>query len=166
MLSKKLTNSCWLLTSSLGTHTALVWQRGDAFISSHRTDRTYANLEEIAREFAEPLTEKSEIKEEIISRVLEYPTRHTTAFDISAEPFPTYKSKENSSVTFAAGYWVIHFNGAYRITLSPKVSTLDDLCVGPFLDKFSANVSLNTCNKQKETDKIISTYGEQDVQES
>ena len=156
MFSKKLTNSCWLLTSQLGHHVSLVWQRDDLFISSHKPDRTYSSLTEIASEFAEYLTEKNIDKEEVTNKILNYPIKHNTSFEISEAPYITYKSKEGSNTIFAAGYWVIHYNGAYRVGLSPKVITLDELCQGPFMDKFSANVSLNVINKRKATEEIIS----------
>ena len=164
MFSKQLSDSCWILTSALGHHVALVWQRDDLFISSHKSDRTYNSLHEIASEFSEYLTEKSADKEEVINKVLDYPIKHDKAFDISESPYPTYKSKENSNITFAAGYWVMHVNGGYRVSLSPKVSTLDELCQGPFMDKFSANVSLTSTNKRKATNEIISEYKDENDQ--
>jgi len=156
MFSKKLTNSCTLLTSQLGHHIALVWKRGDHFISSHKPEKTYKSLEEISTEFAEQLTEKTSDKEEAINQVLNYPIKHDSAFEISDTPYPTYKSKENSNVVFAAGWWIVHFSTAYRVGLSPKVSTLDELCQGPFKDKISANINLNVINKRKATEEIIS----------
>ena len=162
MFSKKLTDNTFLLTSQLGHHVALVWKRDNNFISSHRSDKVYESLNEIASEFAEYLTEKSTDKEEVTNKLFNYPVKHDTQFDISENPFPTYSSKEGSKVVFAAGYWVIHYNGAYRVGLSPKLSTLDDLCQGPFLDKFSANISLNQLNKRKASEEILSEHrGEQ-----
>lgn len=155
MFSKKLTDNTYILTSQLGHHISLVWKRDEIFISSHKPDRTYNSLKEIATEFAEYLTEKSTDKEEIINHIFNYPIKHDTQFEITNTTYPTYKSKEGSNVVFAAGYWVIHYNGAYRVGLSPKVSTLDELCQGPFLDKFSANVSLNVINKRKATEEIF-----------
>lgn len=153
MFSKKLTDHTYLLTSQLGNHVALVWQRGDLFVSSHKSNVTYNSLDEIAYEFAETLIEKSTDKEEIINDVLGYPIKHTEAFEISDIPYPIYKNKENSNVVFAAGYWVLHNNDAYRVGLSPKVSTIDEMCQGPFKDKFSANVSLNNISKRKDYDE-------------
>jgi hypothetical protein len=158
MLSKKLTNNTWLLTSDLGHHVSLVWKREDSFISSHNPKKLYKNLEEISTEFAEQLTEKVVDKDEATSMVLDYPTKHDVAYEISGSPYPTYKTKENSNVIFAAGYWILHFNGTYRLAISPKISTLDELCQGPYRDKFTANVNLTTINKRKATEEIISNY--------
>jgi len=160
MISKKLTNNTYLLTSQLGHHVALVWKRDNSFISSHKSDRTYESLQEIATEFAENLTEKVIEKEEGSNKLFNYPVKHDTQFDISENPYPTYSSKEGSKVVFAAGFWVIHYNGAYRVGLSPKVSTLDEQCQGPFLDKFSANVSLNQLIKRKASEEILTEHKE------
>jgi hypothetical protein len=155
MFAKPLTQNTWLLTSELGHHISIVWRREDVFVSTHNNERVYQNLKQISDEFAETLVEKINDKEVSTYEVLGYPTKHDAAYEITEGKFPTYKSKEGSTVVFAAGWWVLHYNGAYRVGLSPKVSTLDDLCVGPHKDKFSANVTLNTVNKRKMSDERL-----------
>ena len=161
MFAKPLTQNTWLMTSDLGHHISIVWRRENVFVSTHNHEKIYQSLKQIADEFAETLQEKNTEKEESISEVLGYPIKHSVAFEISEIPYPTYKSKEGSAVTFAAGWWVLHYNGAYRVGLSPKVSTIDELCAGPHKDKFSANVTLNTTNKRKISDERLSEIKEQ-----
>lgn len=160
MFAKPLTQNTWLLTSELGHHVSIVWQRENVFVSTHNNEKIYDSLNQIAAEFAETLIEKNNEKEESINEVLGYPIKHDVAFDITEGKYPTYKTKEGSAVVFAAGWWVLHYNGAYRVGLSPKVSTLDDLCVGPHKDKFSANIALNTTNKRKISDERLTEIKE------
>ena len=149
MKARELTENTWLLTNDLNQHISLVFKRENIFISTHSAE-SYDNLEQIAKEFSEKLIISKNFKEETTIDVLGFPIKHSKAFDITAEPYPTYSTTEGSKVRFAAGWWVVPFESGFRSGMSPKTTTLTADSSGPFKTRFDANVTLNNLAKRKE----------------
>lgn len=157
MIAKQLTSNTWLLTLDIGQHFSIVLKRNDQFLSFHDLTKLYDSLEQIAKERHERLIVK-EIKKEIafVNDINGYPVKHTAAlFNIKQGKIPSYKIRESSNVEYAAGWWVIPFDGGIRTSLSPKLSTLTETSIGPFKTKFDADSALSN---KKSSDNITNTY--------
>lgn len=151
MIGKQLTENTWLFTSDLGNHVSLVFKRENYYISSHDTSKVFSNLSEIAEEFSEKLIEKSIQDEKEKIDVFGFPVRHSEIFDArNDDNRPTYKTKEDSDIRYVAGHWVLYAEGKYRTAFCPKESTINENCLGPYRDKFSANITLSNKKKTNE----------------
>ena len=148
MIAKKLTNHSYLIRNQLNENMGLVFERDGTFIFT-KDGEAYENLEAIAKKYFEILIIKSNDEKKVEPiEVLGYPVKHTIVFDIENEPYPTYTTKEGSKIRFAAGWWVIPFEGGWRAGLSPKITTLIEGSDGPYRDKFSANTKMNIISKR------------------
>lgn len=136
MIIRRLTNSTYLLSSEFLGHIGLVFIRGDRYLFSGN-NKVYSSFEEISQEINEPdIIWKSEIQRNNIS-IDGYPIKHSEYFNYKDGK---YQSKKSSDILYYTGWWII--NNSY-ISLSPKVSTINDACRGPFKDRFTANCELN-----------------------
>jgi hypothetical protein len=151
---KKLTDVCYLISDTYGNKLGLGMVRDDVILFTH--DLTfYKSFEEIADKFDEKLiytelTTTDSAKKEIH----EYPIKHDVCFEEEHETHDdfttyTYKTREGSNVKFCAGWWVIHTDATYRMVISPKLTTLNPNCHGPFKNKFDCQAEVARLNKIK-----------------
>lgn len=146
MIGKKLTDNSYILTNMLGEKVALVFEREGVFISTH-DNSAYESLEAIAKAFSESFEMEKTKKEVEPIFVSGYPIKHAEAYNIENEKYPTYGSKLNSKIRYAAGWWIIQRNSSVVSVLSPKITTLDETSCGPYKDSFEANVILSGIKK-------------------
>lgn len=154
MKVKKLTDNTFLCINDLNVMVSLVFKRENVYVSTHNGEKVYNNFEEIAKEFAEKnvefLVENKQIEK--ITDIKGYPIKHDQAFDIKQEnDLITYRMIENGKVMYYAGFWAIETESTWRVSLSPKVtSVLNNKHEGPFKSKMEANFRCNKLNDLKE----------------
>ena len=149
MKTLQLTENCYLLSSDHHGNVGLVFKRDDMFISTHNSEKIYASLQDIAKEFNEKLTERTVQEEKSKIEIFGFPVRHSEMFDPQfIDNVPTYKIKEDSDIRYVAGHWVLFSDGKYRTAFCVKESTITPECQGPFKDAFSAKISLNNVNSR------------------
>lgn len=152
MEAKKLTENSYMLMDKNGTKIGLTFKRGDYIISTHDLSQTFKSIEDIAFMLKEnviyteiPSNEKEEM------RIEGYPIKHKSYYDYKNEKYITYRLTGNSKIEFVAGWWILHHNTGYYMSLSPKLSTLNEDSVGPFKDGFECKTELARLNKLKKS---------------
>lgn len=162
MEAKKLTNNSYMIIDKFNNRLGLAFIN-DSNVYYSYNDQEYNSIEDIAKSIDETVT-YTEIAtfEKDKSIIEDYPVRHDIVYDPSHTQVQlslnnnvwawTYKTREESTIYFCAGWWVIliESSGVYRVSLSPKIKTItDNTSIGPFKDKFTAQAELNRVNNER-----------------
>lgn len=158
MEAKKLTNNSYMIIDKFNNRLGLAFIN-DSNVYYSYNDQEYNSIEDIAKSIDETVT-YTEIAtfEKDKSIIEDYPVRHDIVYDETHTQMKinnttidvwVYKTREESTIYFCAGWWVIPSSGIYRVSLSPKQKTITDKCIGPFKDKFTAQAELNRVNNER-----------------
>ena len=92
MKTLQLTENCYLLSSDHHGNVGLVFKRDDMFISTHNSEKIYASLQDIAKEFNEKLTERTVQEEKSKIVHLDTTYKHKVPFGFGSKN-PKYMAK-------------------------------------------------------------------------
>lgn len=151
MEAKKLTEQSYLIIDSYGNRLGLAFKEDDSWRFTH-DNQLYPMIETIAKKLKEKCVfTELPIEQSVSSEVNEYPIKHDAYFnvtetEVNSKMVFTYTTREASTVFFCAGWWVIKTDSVLRVSLSPKLSTINETSVGPFKDKFECQAELNRLN--------------------
>ena len=154
MEAKKLTNNSYLLTDKYKNRLGLVFEKDNKFFYTYNSE-TYDTIDDIAKSIGEKVVyTEIAVFEDTKKGIDDYPTKHNDCIEpkkvlINSKEVVIYRARENSSLWFCAGWWVIPSDSVYRVSLSPKQKTITEDCVGPFKDKFTAQAELNRINHER-----------------
>lgn len=151
---KKLTDNCHLVIDGHGNKLGLALSRDAGIFFTYDCD-VYEDFNKLAAAFRERafFTHIAPV-DETVSEIDGYPIKHSSFVNNEIETLfnnevVTYKMREESSVKFCAGWWILHSDSLSRLALSPKTTTINELSVGPFKNKFDCQAELSRINKEK-----------------
>lgn len=161
MEAKKLTNNSYMIFDKFNNRLGLAFINDSSVYYSYN-NQEYKSIEDIAKSIDETVTYTEIATFEKDKSVIEdYPVKHDIVYDPSHVSISlnnqdimvwTYKTREESTIYFCAGWWVILIenSGVYRVSLSPKQKTItENTSIGPFKDKFTAQAELNRVNNER-----------------
>jgi len=149
---KSILDNCWILHNS-GIRIAIINKIDNAYKVIGKIDKkTFNSIEDIANYLKVSIViEEPEVDQQTteIGDIDGYPIKHTKAFDIKNETFPSYAKVENSQTRFAAGYYGLLFPNGWAGAYCPKASTLNEIeWVGPFRTKLEMNNSITQMKRK------------------
>jgi hypothetical protein len=154
MEAKKLTNNSYIIIDKYKNKLGLVFEKDSKFFYTYNNE-WYDSIDDIGKSIGEQVayTEIASF-EDVKKGIEDYPIKHDDCIDpkqvlINTKEVWVYRARENSSLIFCAGWWVIPSDSVYRVSLSPKQKTISEDCLGPFKDKFTAQVELNRVNHER-----------------
>lgn len=151
---KKLIDTCYLVIDGHGNKLGLGLVRNDKIVFTHDLE-VYNSFEDIGAKYEERIIYTEIATNEDSTKIIqEFPIKHEMFVDEKFETINnfetyTYKVREESNIRFCAGWWIVSTDSVNRLVISPKTSTLNNFCVGPFKNKFDCQAELTRLNRIK-----------------
>ena len=131
----------WIVNNNYGNVGTLRICDDGTYEFYDRNSNTKASIDDIKDLF----TVESKVAKEINEAVVDgYLTGMDEVFDAEHSTYPVFKKTESANTLFAAGYYIIEFEGTgWQWAFAPKVNTLEKYhSVGPYQSEWEANLEL------------------------
>ena len=131
----------WIVSNEYGNVGTLRIGDGDKYEFYNRNTNTKEMLDTIDELFTIEAKVSKEITEAAVNGYL---TGMNVIFTAEHHKFPVFKKTNTAHTLFAAGYYIIEFEGTgWQWAFAPKVNTLEKYnSIGPFQSEWEANLEL------------------------
>jgi hypothetical protein len=154
MEAKKLTQNSYLISDSYGNKLGLALKMSKTILFTYDLNN-YTDMDSMAKSLGEKLVyTELPSSEESAKDLMGFPIKHDSTYnETHNENLIIYTTRPDSDVYYMAGWWVIGTDSVYRATLSPKLKTVNEESIGPFVNKFDCQAEVTRLNKNKLNNK-------------